>query len=354
MNNKKVIVVSVIILAVIVAILFYNKSRSKAKSTSEILTSISVSVAKVEKQNLTSTRSMVGTIAANNDVAIISETSGKVTAVYAEVGQHVSAGAPIVQIDDELKKAAYISAETNYEKAKKDLERFESLYKQNATTDQQIEGTRLAAKAAEAQFITIRRQYNDTKISTPISGIVTSRNVDVGSYVSNNMLVANVVDISRLKVKINVSESDAFGLKVGDKVEVTTDVYQGVRYAGKIKSISSKADEAHTYPVEVTLENSKQHPLRAGMFGRISFESKMNSDVLAIPREALVGSMKTPQVYIVDGGVARLRNIVAGSEIGTAISVLGGLKEGDIVVTNGQNNLKDSVAVTIMNKDFAK
>jgi multidrug efflux pump subunit AcrA (membrane-fusion protein) len=58
--------------------------------------------------------------------------------------------------------------------------------------------------------------------------------------------------------------------------------------------------------------------------------------------------MKMPQVYIVDGGVARLRNIVAGSEIGTAISVLGGLKEGDIVVTNGQNNLKDSVAVTIM------
>jgi len=348
MKNKKVIIISIIIIAAIVAILFYNKSRSTMKSKSDILTSISVSVTKVGKQKLSTTRLMVGTIAAYNDVAIISETSGKVTDVHAEVGQYVSAGAPIVQIDYELKKAAYISAETNYEKAKKDLERFESLYKQNATTDQQIEGARLAAKAAEAQYISARRQYNDTKISTPISGIVTSRNVDVGTYVSNNMLVANVVDISRLKVKINVSESDVFGLKIGDKVEVTTDVYPSVKYIGKIKSISSKADEAHTYPVEVTLDNSEQHPLKAGMFGRISFTSKMDGEVLSIPREALVGSMKTPQVYIVDGGVARLRNIVAGSEIGTAISVLGGLKEGDIIVTNGQNNLKDSVAVTIM------
>jgi len=354
MRKKRVIIVSVIIIAAIIAILFYNKSRSTLKSKSEILTSISVSVTKVEKQKLTTAHSMVGTISANNDVAIISETSGKVIAVHAEVGQHVSARAPIVQVDDELKKAAYISAETNYEKAKKDLERFESLYKQNAATDQQIEGARLAVKAAEAQYISARRQYNDTKISTPISGIVTSRNVDVGTYISNGMLVANVVDISRLKAKINVSESDAFGLKVGDKVDITTDVYPSVKYAGKIKSISSKADEAHTYPVEVTLDNSKQYPLKAGMFGRISFTSKMDGEVLAIPREALVGSMKTPQVYIVDGGVARLRSIVVGSEIGTAISVLGGLNEGDIVVTNGQNNLKDSVAVTIMKEDIAK
>ncbi len=348
MKNKKVVIISVAIIAVIVAILFYNKSRNTLKSNSEIITSVSVSVKTVNKQKLTATRSMVGTISANNDIAIISETSGKVTTVHAEVGQHVSAGAQIVQVDDELKKAAYISAETNTEKAKKDLERFESLYKQNSVTDQQIEGARLAAKAAEAQYIAARRQYNDTKISTPISGIVTSRNVDVGTFVSNNMLVANVVDISRLKVKINVSESDAFNLKIGDKVDVTTDVYPGVKYAGKIKSISSKADEAHTYPVEVTLDNSKQHPLKAGMFGRISFVAKMNSDVLAIPREALVGSMKSPQVYVVEGTVARLRNIVAGSEIGTSISVIEGLKEGDIVVTNGQNNLKDSVAVTIM------
>ena len=115
MRNKKVIIISIVIIAAIIAILFYNKSRSTLKSKSEILTSISVSVTKVEKQKLSTTRLMVGTITAHNDVAIISETSGKVTAVRAEVGQYVAAGGLIVQVDDELKKAAYISAETNNE-----------------------------------------------------------------------------------------------------------------------------------------------------------------------------------------------------------------------------------------------
>jgi len=348
MKKTKTIVYSAIILAVIVAILIYNKSRSRIKSNSEMITSISVSVTAVGKQKLITTRSMVGTISANNDVAIISETQGKVTSVLAEVGQYVSAGTPIVQIDDELKKAGYLAAETNYEKAKKDLERFETLFKQSAATDQQLEGARLGLKSSEAQYIVARRQHADTKISTPISGIVTARAVDIGNYVSQGMNVANVVDISKLKVKINVSESDAFGMKAGDKIRVTTDIFPGVNYDGVIKSIGSKADEAHTYPVEVVIPNSQKHQLKAGMFGRIAFNSKSTTESLTIPREALVGSIKIPQVYVIEGTVARLRSIVAGSEIGTAISVLGGLKEGDLVVTNGQNNLKDSAAVSIM------
>jgi RND family efflux transporter MFP subunit len=347
MNKKKVIGITILIIAIIVVILFYNKSRNMAKSQSDILSATSVSVAKVERMRLSATQALVGTIVANNDVSIISETQGKVTAVFAEIGQHLSAGSPIVQVDDELKKANFVTAETNYDKAKKDLKRFEALYKQNSVTDQQIEAARLSAKSAEAQYIVARRQYNDTKISTPIAGIVTSRPVDVGAYVAPGMLVANVVDISSLKVKLNVAESDVFGIKVGDNVEVSTDVYPGVVFKGHIKSISSKADDAHLYPVEVTFPNAQQHPLKAGMFGRVAFTSRTAGEVLTIPREALVGSMKEPRVYIVEGTIARLRNIVAGDEVGTSITVLRGLHEGEVIVTNGQNNLKDSTVVAI-------
>jgi RND family efflux transporter MFP subunit len=162
------------------------------------------------------------------------------------------------------------------------------------------------------------------------------------------MVVANVVDISRLKVKLNVSESDAFALKPGDVAEISTDVYPQVSYTGKIKSISTKADESHTYPVEVVFDNSSANPLKAGMFCRVKFKFKTGTEVLVIPREALVGSMKSPQVYVVDGPVARLRQITVDSEIGTSLAVRGGLREGETVVVSGQNNLKDSVGVTVM------
>jgi RND family efflux transporter MFP subunit len=348
MKKRKYLLITSAILIAIIAILYYNKSQNALKSHSDILTTVPVTVKEVIKQKISENRTLVGIIAANNDVAIISETQGKVISIAAEVGQYLNKGSLIVQIDDELKKANFLTAETNYEKAKKDLERFESLYKQNSATDQQIENARLGSKSAEAQYIVARRQYNDTKIATPISGILSSRPVDVGMYVAPGMVVANVVDISTLKVKANVPEQDVFALRVGQKMNVQTDIYPDIIYSGTIKSISSKADEAHTYPIEIVFGNSNSHPLKAGMFGRVTFTTRDEKEMLTIPREALVGSSKSPKVYTIEGNVARLHNIVIAAEAGKSIAVSSGLKERQKVVVNGQNNLKDSVEVTIL------
>jgi RND family efflux transporter MFP subunit len=348
MKKFKIISVTIAITTVVIGILLYNKLRSEAKSKSDILASIPVSVTTLSEKKLSGFHSFVGTVAANNDVAIVSETQGKITAVRAEVGEYKPAGSTIVEVDNELKQAAFATAEVNYEKTKKDLDRYESLAKQNSATDQQVEATRLAFKSAEAQFILARRQLRDTKITTPISGIITSRPVDVGTYVQSNTLVANVVDVSTLKVKLNVVERDVFKLNVGNVVEVTTDVYPDVKFAGTIRTISAKGDESHTYPVEVSLKNSNDHPLKTGMFARVSFPVFSNNEVLAIPRAALIGGVKNPQVFIVEKDTARLRDVVIGSEAGTSVEVLRGLKQGEVVVINGQNNLKDGVAVTIV------
>jgi RND family efflux transporter MFP subunit len=149
-------------------------------------------------------------------------------------------------------------------------------------------------------------------------------------------------------VKLNVAEKDAFKLKAGDRVEVTTEVYPGVTFEGNITSVSAKGDEAHTYPVEVAIPNTREHPLKAGMFGRVSFSSIGASDVLTIPREALVGSIRDPRVFVVDGTVARLRAIVVETAAGGSLGVKEGLAEGERVVVNGQNNLRDSTSVLVV------
>ncbi len=348
MNRTRAIVAGSVLLAVIVLVLLNNRANISAKSRNEFQGAIPVTVAEARSQKMSETLSLVGTITGVNDVAVTAEVAGKVTAVHANVGDHVSAGAPIIQIDDEIKKAAFEQAEANYERAKRDFDRFKMLRAEQSATESQKENAWTGFKVAEAQYIVARRQLRDTKVSTPISGIVSARSVELGTMVNDRMVVANVVDISRLKVKLNIAERDAFKLKTGDRVEVTTDVYPGVTFAGKITSVSAKADEGHTYPVEITMENSTEHPLKAGMFGRVSFVSLAQGEALAIPREALVGSMKDPRVYVVDGALARVRTIVVGGETGTDLTVLSGLRAGESVVVNGQNNLKDSVAVLVL------
>lgn len=348
MKRLKAIVITTIIILAVGAILWHNKSQMQARSKTNIITAYPVSVTTVGKTQLAETLSLVGTIVANNDVPVVSETQGRVVAIFANVGDEKPAGSVLVQVDDELKKAEFMKAEILYERARKDAERYRSLREEHAATEWQKENAWQAFKVAEAQYIRARKEYRDTKISTPIAGVVTARPVNVGTMVQPGMVVANVVDISRLKVKLNVAERDVFKMKVGDAVEITTDVYPGVTFTGTIANISAKADESHTYPVEITLANSKQHPLKAGMFGRVTFVSMPKTQALSIPREALVGSVKQPRVFVVANGMALQRNLVVGDLIGNRIAVLNGLQEGEIVVVNGQNNLKDSVLVEIV------
>lgn len=352
MNMRVMIALIVVLIAGLVfGIYSCNKAKNDGQNSSNtaIATSYSVSVVTASKKDVTDSFSQVGTIVAYNDVAVLSETSGRVVKVDAEVGDYKPAGSVLVEVDSELREAAYKTANVTYEKAKKDLERYEALYKEGSISDSQIEQARWSYQSAESQYIVARRQLSDTKITTPISGIVTARNVNIGSMVMGApqaTLVANVVDISRLKVKVNVAEKDVIRLKVGEKVDVTTDVFPGEVFTGSIFSISSKGDEGHTYPVEVVLKNSKQQ-LKAGMFGRVVFTPKSSGNLIVIPRESIVGSVKDANIYVVNNNVAKLRSVVTGKETGTNIEILSGLQEGELIVVNGQNNLSDNAPVII-------
>ncbi len=332
----------------IVIVLWNNKAKSATMTRTDILSSFPVKVAAVTQEDVQEELSLVGTIVAHNDVVIVSETQGRVTAVTAKVGDYRKASSVLVQVDDELKEANLKAARVQYETTRKDLERYEGLYKDKSITESQYDQARLAYQSAEAQYIVARRQYNDTKITTPISGVVTARNVDVGAMVQPGMAIANVVDISKLKVKVNVPEQDVFKLNVGDAVTVTTDVYAGTAFQAHVTSIASKGDDAHTYPVELSLQNSQDHPLKAGMFCRVMFRSAPQRNTTVIPREALVGSLKKPQVYVVENGTALLKDVVISGAVKNKVAVSEGLEAGAFVVVGGQNNLQDRAPISIV------
>lgn len=345
----KKILATLIVLAVIagiVGILLYNKSKKEKKvQKTEILTSIPVTVGDVTKERLEDKLTLVGTVSPYNEVTVASETQGKIVGVYFNIGDRVSAGKVLVKVDDEIRDATLKNAEANFEKAKKDLERFEGLYKQGSITEVQLETARLTYTQTESQYIIASRQLKDTRIVAPFSGIITGKMIELGTVVSNATPIATLVNISMIKVKVSVPEKDVFKLKVGDVSDITTEVYPEVKFTGKIININSKGDESHTFPVEIQLSNSNANPLKAGMFVNVNFGTVEKGESIVIPRVALVGSVKNPQVYVVENNIARLRDIVTGISIGEKLEVLNGLTVGEIVVTNGQINLQDSISV---------
>jgi RND family efflux transporter MFP subunit len=329
-------------------VLQQNKARSEAKQNTAVARPFAVSVAQARQKEVTTALTLVGTVAPNREVAVASETAGRVVAVSLSQGDFKGASSVLVAVDDELRRIGVQMAEVTLAKAKKDLERFEIAQTENALPDQQLDMARFQVKQAESALATARRQLRDTRIVAPFGGVIVNKLTEVGAMVQPGMVVANMVDVSVLKVKVNVSEKDVFGLHVGERVEVSSDVHQGVSYNGTISSIGAKGDEAHTYPVEILVNNNASSPLRAGMFARVRFASIPKRTSTVIPRTAIVGSVKEPKVYVVRNGVAYGRQILVGEDVGTDVEVVRGLMPGDEIVVSGQNNLRDSMTVEVV------
>ena len=351
-GTKKKIVFFIILLLIVAAfaLMLRNKASIQSKANSnEVLVDFPVSLTAAVLDKVDDKLSMVGTTYGNTEVNLLSETAGRVLSVHVNVGDRVAAGAIIAKVDDEIKKANLQNADANYEKAKKDLDRYEQLFKTNSANEAQLDQFRLAFKLAEAAKIIAARQLKDCFITSPISGVVTTRNIEVGSVIGINTPIATIIDVSSLKVKINVAEKDVFKLKINDEVDVSAaDILPGVVLKGKIKNINAKADESHTYPIEISIPNNGKVQLKSGMFVRVFFNSVAKGETVVLPRDAIIGSVRNPQVFVVEGDKAYLRNILIGAESGKKVEILQGVKVGEQVVTNGQINLKDGVKVTVV------
>ncbi len=341
-------VISVVIIIGVIILLFVIGHKKEKAGRGDVLSDIPVNVFKCNKQLLSNAVTMVGVINPNNDVDIISEAQGVVKALHFKVGDVVKKGTVLVEVDDLIKKSDMARSEINYFKSKRDFERNKTLYEQNSISAAQLDLSRLDMQSAENDMTRSRKALDDTKVKATIAGTINSRKVNEGSYVQQNANLGNIVDISTLKVRVNVSEKDAFMLVPGDSVEVTTDVYPGVKFYGRVDNIASKADDDHTFPVEIILANSTRNPLKGGLFARVNFISITSRDAIVIPREALIGSVKSAQVFIILGNTAKMRNITIGRESGQFLEVLNGLAEGDLVVTSGQNNLSDNSKVLVV------
>lgn len=310
---------------------------------------VSVNVSSVSSMRNDQTLNLVGTLSPYRELNIASEISGKITSLNCEEGQFKGQGATIAVVDDKLKRLSVRSAQIALNKTRKDLIRYKNLYKGGGATEQQLDDMQNAFYNAEVQLDEAKKQLKDATIKAPISGTITEKLVERGGFVNVGTSIASIVDISRLKVKINVSETNVYNLKIGDHTVITTSVYPGIAFEGKISFINPKGDDAHNYIVEVVINNNSVHKLKAGTFVNVNIHIPAKGNSLFIPREALIGSTQNAQVYVAENGKAVLHNITIGAQTNAYLEVLSGLTEGEQIVVAGQVNLSDGKAIRIVN-----
>lgn len=347
MKFLKPILITATANALVIFALMFNKSKMDAQAeSSKSDKPLVVRSIQAEKKFLANTLKAVGAIESENDVTVISETQGKVVKVLANVGAKLQAGEGIIQIDSEIKYANFIAAEAQFEKAKKDVERYEILRRESGIAENELELARLNLKQAEAHYIIAKRQCSDATIRAPISGTLTERKFNIGDMIQPDAPVATLVNTASLKINVFISESDVIKLRVGESVNISVDVYPEASFTGKIKSISEKATDAGNYAVVVSLANSKGIPLKIGMTARLTFHTHTQQEAVILPRIALQTSEKYAFVYVVENGIAVQKPVVAGRSAGGEIEIVSGLNGGERIVISGQTLLKNGTPVS--------
>ena len=277
---KKVIwvVLIIIVFGLIIWKLINNKDEAEAKIfRTDPNTKVLVSTVKVSYENLYEEKKYIGTISANRDNKIASETQGKVVYVGVKEGDYLKKGQVIARVDDEMLNLQLEAAEVQLEGVLLDIIRYKNLTEGDAIPAVQLEKTELAKKSIEVQIKTLKEQISRTTIVSPFSGVVTMRFFDLGSFLAPGVPLLQLTDISVLKLNVNVPEKEIISFVRGQKISVKTDVYPNYIFEGTVSMVGSKCDNSHNFPVQVMIRNSNIHPLKPGMFGTILVSNNLSS-----------------------------------------------------------------------------
>ncbi len=298
--------------------------------------------------------SFTGVLQPIHSVEIVAEVSGKIERIHKKLGDRVTPRDTLAVVDDEIPSSQYrqaraqvLSAENNVKIAQLNYESDRQLLEAGDISKLTYEQALLAVKTAEAQHLAARanlslmeKTYRDTRITSPIAGLIARKYIELGTMVTPLMPLYRVVDLAALKVEVAIPQTLISRIHTGNPVGVTLSALKDRTFPGQIRTISPQADESTgAFAMEVHVRNTEDLKIRAGMTARTDLRLSEKHRQLVIPDYALVSKNRQHYVYKIAGGVARLADIDIAETVGAQVVVESGLALGDTIVVVGMKNL---------------
>ena len=268
----------------------------------------------------------------------------RITRLLVDVGDHVKKGQLVAELDN----SALAQAKAQYENNKANFERSDELYKFGGESKANWQAMQTAYEVSKSTY---ENMLENTTLVSPISGVVTARNYDIGDMAAG-LPIFVVQRINPVKIMISVSESLYTYVKKGMAVEVELDALPEQKFSAKVSRITPSIDAStRTFPVELTLANDKEL-VKPGMYARVTMNYGTRKNIV-VPDVAVVKQLGSGNRYIYvynqDGTVA-YKKVELGRRFGDKYEILSGIADGDVVVTSGQVALKDGIAVEVVNE----
>lgn len=301
-----------------------------------------VELISAESRPLWDEEEAVGNVEAAQRAVLSAKITGVVDAVKVAPGTKVAAGDALVTIDAREIRARLDSALAAQDQAQKDFARIEKLLKSGSSTRQEYDAANARRLLSDAAAMEAKTMLQYTVVTAPFEGVITRKLVEVGDLATPGKPLLEMENSSLLRFEAEIPEALIDRLTLGAELPVRVDA-ANAELIGKVSEIAPSASAgSRTFSIKLDLPSADK--LRAGQFGRVRVPVRERPAVL-VPADALVRRGQIESVFVVDGGVARLRVVKSGRKIGGQIEILSGLSGGETIVAHDAHLLTDSMAV---------
>ena len=319
----------------------FRKGNNKKKTN--------VRLKEIEPGSLKIQTTYVGSLLPNQRVLMRSQIDGVIENINFEEGDQITKEKRLIDISTKELQLKLKIAIADSNLADINIKRDEKLSSSNLISSSQLDQTRTRAESARLNKELARISLKKSLISSPLDGTVKTRYVKVGEFVRKGDKLVEILDLSRVIVKVNIPELEILEIKIGQKVEVALYIMEEIIFSGEVKNIGLEADSNNrTFPVEIHVSNSERM-LRPGMLARATFTKSIDDEQIVIPRNTILEKERGRVVYVFDKGKVFQRDIQVGLSQQDQVQVLQGLKKGELIVVEGHNKLSDAEEVNVVN-----
>jgi RND family efflux transporter MFP subunit len=332
---------------------------------------MTVELGTLKRGNVAAYLTVVGNLIGLQTVDIAPRTAGRLLTVNVQLGDRVRKGQVLAKVEDreiveqvrqaqsaeEVSKATIRQREADLNVAKVNFDRSKNLADRGLLAKQALDDAESKYLAAVAQLDLSKAQLSqnsarlqelqinlqNTSVVSPVDGFVGKRSADPGAMVNTNTAIGSVVDISRVRLVVNVVEKDLRLVNAGDPAIMEVDAYPGEKFKGKIARVAPILDPAtRTAAMEVEIPNGDGR-LKPGMYARINLTVDEHTNVLLVPKTAVVDFSNDRGVWVPnENDRATFVPLKLGIESTDTVEVLGGLNEGAKFVNNGASAVRNN------------
>ena len=324
-------------------------SASGDSSATKTRDAVPVETAMVISGDISSYLVFSSTVETEAAVEIHPEVSGRVEEVRVEEGDQVSAGDLLVRLENDQALLEHRESEVNLRHSEISFKRTEQMFTRKLISAQEYEDNQYQLDQARLRLERASLDLTHTEIRAPFTGMITSRQVQVGARVALGVKLYDLVKLDDIIARVHVPGRYLRTVQIGQVAEVASDFLEDMSFEGYVKRISPVVDpNSGTCKVTIGLRDQWEH-LRPGMFVSVRVVIDTHQDAILVPKEAVVYDGSDRYVFVVSDSAAQRVQLDVGYENGSFIEALSDIAADSPIIVVGQNGLKDQARVNIMN-----